>query len=825
MLVTIHKHNNLSIQIEANIEYVRSVRDYFSGFVDGYQFMPAFKNSAWDGKISLLDLVKKTLPYGLLIDLIKFHRKAYPDTEIKIDDDVLHLFRGLSTNIDYDLKFEPHYYQKDCIEAALKYKRGIIRSATACHAKGDKIIMSNGTVKNIEDIKIGEYVIGKDGNPKKVINIFSGQDDLYKIIPKNNRTPITVTKNHLLHLSFTPNKKYTLPENISVHDYIEKGNWYKHISKLTYLSNEIKFTGERTNCKLSPYFIGLYIGDGSTHSCSITNIDKECIKVVYNEAKRFNMEIIKKDKYTYNIKGSKNKRNIIFSEFDKLGLNFGGKNKIKCGQRFLPKTIFNQTINYRKNVLAGLIDADGCLNNTHYEITSKSKKLIDDIELLSVSLGLTCSKTSRIISLHPKHHTRYYTIYIMGNISKIPVKIKRKVSIKKSSTNAYRSAFTIKYIGIKNFYGLQVEDSLYITNNGMITHNSGKSLIIAHIIKTLMEHNLNKKALIIVPTISLVEQFYDDLLEYGYFTKDCLGKVYEKYKEFGRPVVISTWQTLSRNHNRLSEFECVICDEVHGAKAHEIKKILNLCTGADYRLGFTGTMPLSDLDIWNVKAYLGPVIREYGAGQLGREGYISKANIVIVDINYQNEYKGSYDDVKDEIFKNPFRLGVLKNIINASKGNILLLVGKVEKEGALLKEYLDKQTDHNALKKDVVFLHGSTKVQEREYWRKECEKRKNIVLIATYGIFQQGINIPSLKYIVLASPYKSKIRVLQSIGRGLRKHKSKKDGAYIYDIFDDCKYLYDHGVKRERHYNAEGFDVTDIVLQEGEHIDPSLFKV
>lgn len=485
MLVTIHKHNNLSIQIEANIEYVRSVRDYFSGFVDGYQFMPAFKNSAWDGKISLLDLVKKTLPYGLLIDLIKFHRKAYPDTEIKIDDDVLHLFRGLSTNIDYDLKFEPHYYQKDCIEAALKYKRGIIRSATA----------------------------------------------------------------------------------------------------------------------------------------------------------------------------------------------------------------------------------------------------------------------------------------------------------------------------------------------------SGKSLIIAHIIKTLMEHNLNKKALIIVPTISLVEQFYDDLLEYGYFTKDCLGKVYEKYKEFGRPVVISTWQTLSRNHNRLSEFECVICDEVHGAKAHEIKKILNLCTGADYRLGFTGTMPLSDLDIWNVKAYLGPVIREYGAGQLGREGYISKANIVIVDINYQNEYKGSYDDVKDEIFKNPFRLGVLKNIINASKGNILLLVGKVEKEGALLKEYLDKQTDHNALKKDVVFLHGSTKVQEREYWRKECEKRKNIVLIATYGIFQQGINIPSLKYIVLASPYKSKIRVLQSIGRGLRKHKSKKDGAYIYDIFDDCKYLYDHGVKRERHYNAEGFDVTDIVLQEGEHIDPSLFKV
>jgi len=483
MKAIIHKYDNLNIQIEADIGYIRSVRDNFSGFVDGYQFMPAFRNSGWDGKVSLLDLVKKTIPYGLLLDLIKFHRKSYPDAELKIDPDVLQLFRGRDVSVTYDLKFQPHYYQKDCIEAALKYKRGIIRSATA----------------------------------------------------------------------------------------------------------------------------------------------------------------------------------------------------------------------------------------------------------------------------------------------------------------------------------------------------SGKSLIIAYIIKTLFEYKVNKKSLIIVPTISLVEQFYDDLIEYGYFTKDSLGKVYEKYKEFDRPVVISTWQTLSKNHNRLQEFECVICDEVHGAKAHEIKKILNLCTNADYRLGFTGTMPLQLLDIWNVKSYLGPIIREYGAGQLGKEGYISKANIIIIDIKYQNNYKGTYDEVKDEIFKNPFRLKVLQKIIQSTRGNILLLVGKVEKEGKLLKEYLETQVDfHDTLKKDIVFLHGATKVAEREYWRKECEKRKNIVLIATYGIFQQGINIPSLKYIVLASPYKSKIRVLQSIGRGLRKHKSKKDGAYIYDIFDDCKYLYDHGIKRERHYNSEGFEVTDIVLQEGDDLSGRL---
>ena len=560
--IKIHKYNNLNIQIEADIEYIRNVRDNFSGFVDGYQFMPAFKHSGWDGRISLLDLSKKTLAYGLLIDLIKFHRKSYPDAELKIDPDVLQLLRGKDVSVTYDLKFQPHYYQQDCIEGALKYKRGIIRSATACHAKGDKIIMSTGEIKCIEDIKIGDFVIGKDGFPKKVTNVYYGYDDLYKIKPKNRRTHITVTKEHLLHLSFTTNKKYKSPENISVYNYMKKGNNYKHISKLTYLNNEIEFDKKETDCKLSPYFIGLYLGDGHTHCCGLTNIDDECVEAIYKEASIFKMQIYKKDKMTYFLKGQEKKRNLIFNEFDKLGITFGTKNKIRCEDRFIPSIVFKQNIEYRKEILAGLIDSNGSLTNgTYYEITSKSKKLIDDIELLVISLGLVCSKTNRIISLHPKHNTMYYRINIMGDISKIPVRIKRKKIVKKSTTNPYRSAFTVEPIGKGNFYGIQVEDSLYVTSNGMVTHNSGKSLIIAYIIKTLFEYKVNKKSLIIVPTISLVEQFYDDLIEYGYFTKDSLGKVYEKYKEFDRPVVISTWQTLSKNHNRLEEFECVICDE------------------------------------------------------------------------------------------------------------------------------------------------------------------------------------------------------------------------------------------------------------------------
>ncbi|HRR49728.1 MAG TPA: DEAD/DEAH box helicase family protein [Bacteroidales bacterium] len=475
-MVTICKHDFLNIRIETeDYRYLREVRDFLSAYIEGYQWMPAFTHSGWNGKVSMLNLSNKTIPYGLLIDFIKFHKKFHKEIELKIEPDVLNLFRGAEVSPKYNLSLLPHYYQEDCINAALKYKRGIIRSATA----------------------------------------------------------------------------------------------------------------------------------------------------------------------------------------------------------------------------------------------------------------------------------------------------------------------------------------------------SGKSLVISYIIKTLFENKLIKKVLIIVPTISLVEQFYDDLLKYGYFTKTDLGKVYEKYKEFQSKVVISTWQTLSRNHKLLQSFDCLICDETHGAKAHEIKKILSKCTKADYRLGFTGTLPTPKIDMWNIKAYLGPILREYGAGQLGDEGYISKCNVKIVCIHYKRSFKGTYDEIKDAVFKTPFRLDVIREIIKFVDKNILILVHRVEKEGMMLKQFLEENPIDN---REIVFLYGKSKVEEREFWRKECEKRNDIILIATYGIFQLGINIPSLKYIILASPFKSKIRVLQSIGRSLRKHLDKLDGAFVFDIFDNCKYLRDHGIKRERYYNAEGFKIEDIILEEGSTI-------
>lgn len=346
---------------------------------------------------------------------------------------------------------------------------------------------------------------------------------------------------------------------------------------------------------------------------------------------------------------------------------------------------------------------------------------------------------------------------------------------------------------------------------------SGKSLVITYIIKTLLENKTKtnvKKALIIVSGKQLMAQFIGDFKEYG-LKGYSIGKVYADSKEWDKDIVVSTWQTLSKNKRMLENFGCIVVDECHGVKAYNLKNIMKNSTNARYRLGFTGTMHSSELDNWNVKSYTGPILREYTSGFLAEKGYISKCNVNMLNIEYQrDEWEGSYNDIKDEIFTNEYRVNLITKLSEKLDHNVLILVGKVEKEGDFLKEELK-----NIKNKTCIFLSGRDDLEKRENWRKECLKRKDLIIVATYGIFQQGINIPNLKYVILAAPFKSKIRVLQSIGRALRKHTDKEEGAIIYDINDNAKFFSKYSTIKLRYYDKEGFNVKEHVFIEGDEID------
>ena len=342
---------------------------------------------------------------------------------------------------------------------------------------------------------------------------------------------------------------------------------------------------------------------------------------------------------------------------------------------------------------------------------------------------------------------------------------------------------------------------------------SGKSFIIANIINELKVLGKIKKSLIIVPTTNLVQQFRDDLIDYG-FDVSRIGRLYSEFKELNNEILISTWQSLMTRHEILKNYDCVIGDECHTHKAKEVHKILKDCSSAKIRIGFTGTLPVSKLNMWQIQGYMGPVLKEYTASDLAKLGFVSECVIDILNVKYTQKYKGEYHDIKDSVFQSKFRLNIVKEILSKVDSNILVLVSKVEKEGQFLKDYLSSV---NFTDKEVVFVSGQTKVADRDYWRFKLETRKDIVLIATYPIFSMGVNIPSLKYILLASPVKSNIRVLQSVGRALRIHVDKVNGSKVFDIVDMVKYLNSHGDKRIKYYSIEGFDIVEHNINEKDY--------
>ena len=348
---------------------------------------------------------------------------------------------------------------------------------------------------------------------------------------------------------------------------------------------------------------------------------------------------------------------------------------------------------------------------------------------------------------------------------------------------------------------------------------SGKSLVIAYVIKILLDNKCIDKAVIIVPSKGLIAQFYQDLIDYG-IDSSIIGMAFSGRKQWDKTILISTWQTLKNNHDKLDQFQCIIADETHGAKAHELKQILEKGTKAEYRFGFTGTMHAKSLDNWNTKAFIGPIIREYPSGLLAEQGWISKCTVNMVNIEYREDFwHGEYHGIRDLVFQNDYRMRLIKKMVGDLDHNVLVLVDKVEKEGELLKQFLS-----NDVNKEVVFLSGKDNIDVREKWRKECMKRKDICLIATYGIFQVGVNIPNLKYIVLASPFKAKIRVLQSIGRSLRLHEIKEEeGAQIFDIHDHTKFFEKYGNVRSRYYESEGFKVEELIFHEGDDLFKDFF--
>jgi superfamily II DNA or RNA helicase len=352
-------------------------------------------------------------------------------------------------------------------------------------------------------------------------------------------------------------------------------------------------------------------------------------------------------------------------------------------------------------------------------------------------------------------------------------------------------------------HGVRTKRSLLLSPTA-----SGKSLIIY--LLSRYYHTQNNRVLIVVPTTSLVHQMASDFGDYSGLDPDKFcHKIYSgEEKDNIKPFTITTWQSIYKMPPEwFQQFKVVIGDEAHLFKAKSLTGIMDQLIDCSYRFGFTGTLDGTQTHKLVLEGLFGPVKKVTTTAELIEQKHLSEFKIKAIVLSYPDEQrqvvsKYKYREEIDFLVENQLRNQFIVNLAEQLKGNTLILYQLVEKQGEVLYNMLSSSA------KDVFFISGNVDGLIREDIRQAVETKDNCIIVASYGTFSTGVNIKNLHNVIFASPSKSRIRNLQSIGRG----SLTKAVAVLYDIADDLSwkskknFTLSHFAERIRIYNEEKFE-------------------
>jgi superfamily II DNA or RNA helicase len=335
-----------------------------------------------------------------------------------------------------------------------------------------------------------------------------------------------------------------------------------------------------------------------------------------------------------------------------------------------------------------------------------------------------------------------------------------------------------------------------------VATGAGKTLMTATLSWAVEKYG---RSIVIVPNKSLVTQTEKDYINLGLD----VGVYFGDRKEFGRQHTICTWQSLNillKNtkagvgdctiQDFLEDVICVMVDEVHMAKADALKTLLTgVMAQVPIRWGLTGTVPKEAFEFQSIHVSLGPVINRLSANELQQQGVLAQCHVNIVQLVDHVDFKNYQSELK-YLLEEPRRLDTIADLIRKvnETGNTLVLVDRVAAGNALVERLGDR----------AVFVSGATKAKDRQDEYDEVADATGKIIVATYGVAAVGINIPRIFNLVLIEPGKSFVRVIQSIGRGIRKAEDK-DHVQIWDITSNCRFAKRHLNKRKQFYKEDNY--------------------
>jgi len=408
------------------------------------------------------------------------------------------LLRFPDTNSDRVIEeIKTFWSRKDIFKKhGFPFKRGIILWGPAgCHAAGTKVIMHDGSKKNVEDVVVGDLLMGPDSRPREVLQLRRGQEEMFEVVPRKGPS-FTVNEHHILHLKRSHKREVNYPETLDIElgKYLGLSKWWKSLYKLE--RTGVEFPESKSTLPLPPYFVGVWLGDGTERESSITAADPEIIDYIHSFATSRGLDINiarKPDNLAaaYTITGRSEVFNTVRDDLNKLNLR---------NNKHIPDIYLRASRQDRLQLLAGLIDTDGYYSvapdsgpnhKGYYEIIQVREDLARQIVWLASSLGFgatirKCIKGIKAIDFIGE----YWRVGIYGKIHEIPVLIERKRA-KEGTPNKNPLVTGIKEIisqGVGEYYGFTLsDDHLYLTNDFMIHHNSGKSCTLQFIMKNVIE--------------------------------------------------------------------------------------------------------------------------------------------------------------------------------------------------------------------------------------------------------------------------------------------------------------------------------------------------
>lgn len=713
---------------------------------------------------------------------------------------------GEGDDINLEFKGELRDFQKDVVNNFLKSVDddtgcggGLLDIPCGfgkCMALDTPIMMYDGTIKMVQDVKVGDQLMGDDSTPRNVLSLARGREMMYDVIPNKGDT-YTVNQSHILSLKCSVNhsKKYRKGEvyDIPLLDYLDLPKSF-HGRGGPLLGYRVGVEFENKHVEIDPYFLGCWLGDGTSRTISITNIDEPIINYCSEYAKSLGLKTRKGDDGircpTYHFASNENYIgcNKLLNIFKKYNLIMN---------KHIPDDFKYNSRKVRLELLAGIIDTDGSVAHNNYDIIQKNETLMDDIIYLVRSLGFAAYKKECKKSCMYKGEKKvgtYYRTTIHGKgLEEIPVKCERKkVEPRKQIKDALVTRIKIEPVGVDDYYGFELDGNRrYLLGDFTVTHNTVMGINIISKIK--------KKTLVIVHKTFLLNQWIERIEEFLPDAK--IGSIQGQVIDIeDKDIVIGMLQSLSMKSYPSDLFSCfglTVVDEAHHISSEVFSQALQKIV-TPVMLGLSATMQRKDGLTHVFKMFLGDIVYK-----MKRE---SEDNVLVKAITY-NVDDEEYNEVKYDWKGNPLHSSMISKVCGYSRRSEFILsvikqelAEKPDQQIMVLAQqkniliYLDKAIKYHNIASAGFYVGGM-----KEEDLKETETKK--IVLATYAMAAEGLDIKTLTSMILASP---RTDITQSVGRILRV---KHERPLVVDIIDSHDVFKKQWEKRLAFYKKNKYKV------------------